>query len=228
MPCDDSGIHRLVLASGSPRRRQLLPLLGIPFVSRAADVDERRLDGESPADLVIRVSQAKAYAVRDVQPDELVVAADTVVVLDGQILGKPQDAGEAVSMLQRLRGRSHLVYTGLSVWQRCNWRMVNELAESVVLMRHYGDDEIARYVDSGDPLDKAGAYAIQHPAFSPVARIEGCWLTVVGLPLCHLRRALTRFGVVVPASVPGACQAFNRRSCDVSPDVLEWKDHAEF
>jgi len=221
MPTDDSGIRRLVLASASPRRRQLLTLLGIPFSARPAAVDEGRLEGESPTDLVVRVSRAKAYAVRDIRRDELVVAADTVVVLDGQILGKPSAPGEAFGMLSRLRGRSHSVYTGISVWQPATWNMVNELASSVVSMRDYTDAEIEAYVATGDPLDKAGAYAIQHKGFAPVSHLEGCWLTVMGLPLCHLRRALEAFGLVVPTSVPGSCRAFTRQTCEVSQDLPE-------
>ncbi len=221
MPSDDSGIRRLVLASTSPRRRQLLTLLGIPFSTRSVAVDESQLAGESPAELVVRVSRAKAYALHDVRRDELVVAADTVVVLDGEVLGKPRDPGDAFAMLSRLRGRSHAVYTGISVWQPANWRMVNELASSVVTMRDYTDAEIEGYIATGDPLDKAGAYAIQHQAFAPVSHMEGCWLTVMGLPLCNLRRALEAFGLVVPSSVPGSCRAFTRQSCEVPLDVAK-------
>ena len=220
MPIDDSGIRRLILASGSPRRRQLLPLLGLPFIIKTANVDERALDGEAPTELVLRVSQAKALAVNEVRADELVVAADTIVLLDGKVLGKPADAEDAARMLTDLRGRAHLVYSGIGVWQPARRRMVTELAESIVWMRDYSEAEIAAYVDSGDPLDKAGAYAIQHPGFDPVSRVEGCRLSVMGLPLCHLGRALARFGVVVPANVPGACQAYNQYACTVAPDIL--------
>ena len=215
MACDDSGIRRLILASGSPRRRQLLPLLGLPFVIKIAGVDERVLDGEPPTELVLRVSQAKALGVNDDRPDELVVAADTIVVLDGQVLGKPTDAEDAARMLRYLRGRPHVVYSGVAVWHPARRRLIRELAESTVWMRDYTDAEVASYVESGDPLDKAGAYAIQHPGFDPVSRVEGCRLSVMGLPLCHLGRALAKFGVVVPANVPRACQAFNQRDCDV-------------
>jgi MAF protein len=217
---DRSGIRRLILASGSPRRRQLLPLLGLPFVIKATSVDERTLDGEPPTELVLRVSRAKALAVNDVRPDELVVAADTVVALAGSVLGKPADAQEATCMLHRLRGRSHMVYSGVSIWHPASRRMISELAESVVSMREYTEEEIAEYVGSGDPLDKAGAYAIQHPGFDPVSHVEGCRLNVVGLPLCTLGRALSRFGVIVPSNVPGACQAFNQRECAVSTDIM--------
>ncbi len=215
----DGRIRRLILASGSPRRRQLLSLLGVPFVIKVADVDERPLLGEAPSQMVLRISQAKALAMPDVGPDELVVAADTTVVLEQQALGKPADAEEAVRMLRHLRDRPHLVYTGLALWHPASRRMICELGQSQVWMRDYDEQEIADYVASGDPLDKAGAYAIQHPGFDPVSHVEGCWLTVMGLPLCHLERGLAQAGIVVPATVPGACQAFNQRECPVWPDI---------
>jgi len=220
MTYDNSEIRRLILASGSPRRRQLLSLLGIPFVIKAADVDEAQRQAEPPTEMVLRVSQAKALAVSDARPDELVVAADTIVVLEGQVLGKPLDADDAAQMLRRLRGRSHLVYSGVSVWLPADRRMVCKLGESLVWMRDYDDKEIAEYVSSGDPLDKAGAYAIQHPGFDPVFHVDGCRLNVMGLPLCHLTRALAQFGVEPPASVPGTCRAFTQRDCEIAPEIL--------
>ncbi len=220
MTTDSFGVRRLILASGSPRRRQLLPLLGLPFVVKAVDIDERALDREPPTEMVLRLSQAKALAVRDVRPDALVVAADTVVVLNGQVMGKPTDPDDATRMLQLLRGRSHVVYSGVSLWHPARRRMVCQLAESLVWMRDYTDAEIAKYVESGDPMDKAGAYAIQHPEFDPVSWVDGCWLSVVGLPLCHLGRALAKFGVHIPANVPGACQAFGQHECAISSEIL--------
>jgi septum formation protein len=214
-------IRRLILASGSPRRRQLLSLLGLPFVIKAADVDETQLDGEAPTELALRVSQAKAFAVNGVRRDELVIAADTIVVLDGQVLGKPDGLDDAVRMLRRLRGRSHLVYSGVSVSHPASRRMLHELGESTVWMRDYSDAEIDAYVDSGDPLDKAGAYAIQHPVFAPASHVDGCWLNVMGLPLCHLGRALAEFGVVVPANIGVTCQAFNQRECHIPLQILK-------
>ncbi len=216
----DSGIRRLILASGSPRRRQLLSLLGLPFVVKAAKVDERQMVGEPPTELVLRVSLVKAFAVRDVRIDDLVVAADTVVVLDGEVLGKPADAADATRMLRELRGRPHMVYSGISVWHPATQQVGCELGESMVWMRDYTDEEIAAYVNSGDPLDKAGAYAIQHPEFDPATRVEGCWLSVMGLPLCHLGRALSKFGVVVPANESVSCQAFSQRECEISPEMV--------
>jgi septum formation protein len=220
MARDDSGIRRLILASGSPRRRQLLPLLGLPFILKTVDIEERAFFGEPPTEFVLRMSWAKAFAVNEVRQDELVIGADTIVVLEDKMLGKPVDPEDATEMLRELRGRPHSVYSTISVWHPASRRMVSELAESRVWMRDYTDAEIAEYVATGDPLDKAGAYAIQHPRFDPVARVEGCWLTVVGFPLCHLGRALAQFGVVVPSNVPGACRAFSQRGCVVWPTVL--------
>jgi len=219
MPGEDPVIRRLVLASGSPRRRQLLSLLGLPFVIRAAGVDESPLAGESPEGLVQRVSGAKARSVSGVRPDELVVAADTIVVLDGCVLGKPSGPEEAVRMLQDLRGRGHKVLSGVSVWHPASKRLVYELGDSEVWMRGYSDGEIDRYVETGDPLDKAGAYAIQHPQFDPVSRVEGCWLSVVGLPLCHLGRALRQLGAEIAADVPGTCRAFRQQECTLARSV---------
>jgi MAF protein len=183
-------------------------------------VDESQLYGEPPTELVLRVSQTKALSVSEARPDELIVAADTVVVLRNEVLGKPKDPDEASFMLHRLRGRPHLVYSGVTVWHPASRKMVCQLGESSVWMRDYDDGEIDTYVESGDPMDKAGAYAIQHPGFDPVSRVEGCWLNVMGLPLCHLGRALSRFGVLVPTDVPGTCQAFIQRDCTVSSDIL--------
>ena len=239
MACDDSGIRRLILASGSPRRRQLLSLLGLPFVIKAAGVDERPLGGEDPPNLVLRVSQAKALAVTDVRRDELVVAADTIVVLGAEVLGtlrvqgtlrvlgKPRDPDDAARMLKDLRGRAHSVYSGVVVWHPHTRRLVRELGKTDVWMRDYSDEEITSYVESGDPLDKAGAYAIQHPEFDPVSRAEGCWLGVMGLPLCHLGRALAQFGVVIPADVAGTCTAFSQRDCTVWQDILEFRSQSQ-
>jgi MAF protein len=213
-------IRRLVLASGSPRRRQLLSLLGIPFVIKAAGVDEQPLPGEAPSELALRVSQTKALSIHDLRADELVLAADTIVALGTDILGKPADQHEAAGMLARLRGRRHLVYTAVAVYYPTMRSMVCEIAETAVQMRNYSDAEIAAYVASGDPMDKAGAYAIQHPVFDPASQVDGCWLNVMGLPLCHVARALAQFGVDVPVGVPGTCQAFSQRTCPVPQGLL--------
>ena len=212
--------ERLILASASPRRRELFSLLNVPFVAAAADVDEEIEEGESPQEMVCRLSLLKARAVAPSYPGGLIVAADTTVALDGDVLGKPADEAEAVAMLRRLRGREHTVLSGVTVYHPASGRAITELAESAVWMRAYADEEVARYAASGDPLDKAGAYAIQHQNFSPVERIGGCYANVMGLPLCHLARALAQFGVTLTVDVPQACQGFTGHRCLVAGEIL--------
>jgi MAF protein len=224
--------ERLILASASPRRRQLFSLLEVPFVAAAADVDERIEAGESPREMVCRLSLAKARVVALSYPEDVIVAADSIVALNGDVLGKPADEAEAVAMLRRLRGREHTVLSGVTVYHPApplsppqpwgGWgRTITDLAESVVWMRAYTDEEMARYAASGDPLDKAGAYAIQHQSFSPVERIEGCYASVMGLPLCHLTRTLAQLGLTLPVDVPQACQGFTGHRCLVAGEILQ-------
>jgi len=208
----------ILLASASPRRRELLSLLGLSFSVVVADVDETDGDGESPQAMVQRLSRAKALAVVARYPHALVIAADTTVALDGESLGKPADAVEATAMLLALRGRPHQVYSGLTVAQ--GDQTLTDLAESEVRMRDYSDKEIARYVASGDPLDKAGAYAVQHAGFHPAGRVEGCFASVMGLPLCHLARTLARWGVIVPVDVPRVCQTHTGFACPIFGEFL--------
>jgi len=210
----------LILASGSPRRRDLLSLLGLPFAVQASAVDEENHADEPGAAMVSRLSQAKARALLAQTRAGLIVAADTTVWLDGQVLGKPADAEDAVRMLRRLRDRVHVVYSGVTLINAQTGWMRSELAESHVEMRNYSDEEIAAYVASGDPLDKAGSYAIQYADFRPVARIVGCYANVMGLPLCHLY-CMLREGGLAPAETPvAACDRFNRRHCDVAAAIL--------
>lgn len=204
-----AGREPLVLASSSPRRQEIVRILGLPFVVRAADVDEAALPGEPPETAVQRLAEAKVRWVAAAAAERYVVGADTVVVLGGAILGKPADAGEAAAMLRSLRGREHGVVSGVAALDRVEGRLALGAARTRVWMRGYGDDEIARYAASGEPLDKAGAYAIQDPHFRPVARFEGCYLNVVGLPLCLLLDLLWEVGVEVappdPARVRRLC-----------------------
>jgi septum formation protein len=213
--------ERLVLASASPRRRQLFSLLEVPFVAAAANVDEEIEEGESPQEMVCRLSLAKARAVALSYREDVIVAADTTVTLDGDVLGKPADEAEAVAMLRRLGGRKHTVLSGVTVYHPASGQAITELAESAVWMRAYADEEMTRYAASGDPLDKAGAYAIQHQSFSPVERIEGCYASVMGLPLCHLVRALAQLGLMLPVDVPQACQDFTGYRCLVTGEILQ-------
>ena len=192
----------VVLASASPRRRDLLAALGVAFRVAVADIDEQVLPREAPDALTMRLSQTKALTVAarllvdgdlDVSArdgaEPVVLAADTVVSLDGALLNKPADADEALAMLGTLRGRTHQVYTGiaLAVGPGIAWCST---VETRVTMREYSDYEVARYIATGSPFDKAGGYGIQDADFRPVARIDGCYANVVGLPLCEVRRAL--------------------------------------
>jgi len=210
-------MNTLLLASASPRRRELLALLGLPFEVAVANVAEASLADEPPAALAVRLSQAKARAARS---DAITVACDTVVALDGEPLGKPRDAAEATAMLRRLRGRAHTVYSGVTLLEPTTGRTLTDVAGTRVTMRAYTDAEIAAYVASGDPLDKAGAYAIQYPGFHPVAELRGCYANVVGLPLCHLTRCLCAWGIAPATDVPSACQSHTGYRCRIYQRIL--------
>ncbi len=217
----------LILASGSPRRQAFLTALGLRFTIDAADVDEGSLPGETPPALVLRLSRAKARAVAARHQDALVLAADTVVVLDERILGKPEGPADAARMLAALRGREHQVYTAVSLAcapapRPAAGRPANlaagacpddlpeppaHLCRSQVWMRDYSAAEIQAYVASGDPLDKAGAYAIQHPTFAPVARWAGCYAGIMGLPLGLAADVLRGAGVALPADLAAVCES---------------------
>lgn len=180
---------RLVLASQSPRRAELLERGGFSFDVVPADVDERPLAGEHPGRHVARVAAEKAAFVARQYPDCIVVAADTVVVVDGRMLGKPTDDADAVRMLRLLAGRAHEVMTAVVVRRRD--RVVSAVDRTWVHVAPLSDDAISLYVASGEPRDKAGAYAIQGLARRFVDRIEGSYTNVVGLPMELLTRLLS-------------------------------------
>jgi len=217
---DETPCASIVLASGSPRRRELLGALGLSFRVLVSDAAEDTLPNESPAELVTRLSQAKAEAARDVRPNEIVIAADTIVVLDDDILGKPRSDAEATAMLARLRNRQHLVYSGLAITAADAERRSLQVAVTPVTMRAYCDAEIAAYVASGDPRDKAGAYAIQSTSLNPIADIDGCYANVMGLPLCHLYRVLRAWGCAVPVHPFRGCPQAVRAGCPWAADIL--------
>lgn len=226
-----------VLASNSPRRRELIALGGWSFRVQAADVDETPLDGEPAPAYVTRLAREKALAVArqlatPLNPlslnegqnkddrSALILAADTTVSDRGRILGKPADGVEAVSMLRSLRGRRHQVYTALALLRSADGQMWDTICLTQVPMRRYTEAEIQAYVASGDPLDKAGAYAIQHAGFHPVASLQGCYANVMGLPLCHLVRLLRHVGMAPAQPVAQACQANLAYTCTVYPEIL--------
>lgn len=182
---------RLVLASGSPRRRQLLALLRVPFTVVVPEVDEAPLLGESPESLVRRLALAKAEAVAG----EVVLAADTIVDIDGDVLGKPGDDDEARAMLTRLSGRSHWVHTGVAVRHRRGLDV--EVVATEVVFAPLTRATIERYVATGEPLDKAGAYAMQGAGGAFVTAIAGSPSNVVGLPLATVAPMLAHAGLSV-------------------------------
>lgn len=203
----------LYLASTSPRRRQLLGETGIPFEIFVVSVDEERLSEEYTGPLEQLgeyLAQQKALATQRALlaegRDGLVLASDTTVLLDGKSLVKPVDTDDAVAMLNTLRGRTHVVATGVALAGPGEGRLVSATSATRVTMRDLGDDEIASYVASGDPFDKAGGYSVQHPGFQPVARTEGCYQGVVGLPVCIVAHLLG-CGSLPPCAEPHAAGA---------------------
>jgi septum formation protein len=183
--------NRVVLASASPRRLALLTGAGFDVVVRPAELDERSRPGEDPLDYVRRLARAK-LAVAGAHPDEVAVAADTTVVLNGASLGKPRDGQDAARMLAHLAGQTHEVLTAVAVGS--GERTVLDVVRTTVTFRFLSGGEIARYVETGEPLDKAGGYAIQGGAMCFVAHLEGSLTNVVGLPLETVVERLARFG----------------------------------
>jgi predicted house-cleaning NTP pyrophosphatase (Maf/HAM1 superfamily) len=262
----------LILASNSPRRRELLALGGWMFHTRPADVDESQRPGEAPGDYVLRLAESKARACAEsAHPDLVIVAADTAVVIgkaipdtafptsemrgkqpltpalraeekenfgelagvkatrqlpkprfgeSPAILGKPKDMAEAVEMLKALRGHAHQVYTGITILRLADGKLVTDLCITDVPMRAYREDEIEAYVATGDPLDKAGAYAIQNAVFHPVEAMHGCYASVMGLPLCHLTRSLHKLEIAPDSDIVEACQSALGYACPISAAVL--------
>jgi len=177
----------LVLASRSPRRQEILRQAGVPFTVRAADVDETPLAGERPQEYVQRLAEVKALAVPR-EPGEIVLGADTTVVAGSEMLAKPEDAGDACRMLRLLSGRRHEVLTGICL--RRDSSLVRDCAATSVWFNPLTEREIEEYVASGEPMDKAGAYAIQGLASKFVGKIEGCYFNVMGLPVSMVYRHL--------------------------------------
>ncbi|MCP4517324.1 MAG: septum formation protein Maf, partial [Delftia sp.] len=186
---------------------ELLALLNIPFELKVPAVQEQLIPGEPPDAAPQRFSRLKAECVARETRAGIVLAADTIIVLQGQILGKPRDAEHARAMLCSLRGQRHLVLTGTTVLDAATGQQITSLCSSQVWMRYMDEAEIAAYVASGDPMDKAAAYAIQNAEFAPVERLVGCPTNVMGLPMCHVLRDLRRLGLDLPPT-----------RCDMRPD----------
>jgi len=182
---------RVLLASASPRRRELLNLVGIEHEVRPANIDETYLAGEKPREHAERLAREKAVAID--APDAVTIGSDTIVVVDGPVLGKPRDRAHAAAMLRQLSGRSHVVMTGVAA----RWRgvLASGLEEVGVTFRTLSEDDIERYIDTGEPMDKAGAYGIQGFGATIVDRVDGDYFAVMGLPLNRLVRLLQSLGL---------------------------------
>lgn len=187
----------LLLASASPRRKELLELIGVSFTSQAMDIDESVLEGERPDAYVERLAREKARAGLRAHSDKLILAADTTVVLQGKILGKPEDAGEAKEMLQQLSGSRHQVLTGIAVacQQEGQLKIQSRVVCTEVIFAEINEQQMDAYICTGEPMDKAGAYGIQGKAALFVEGIEGSYSNVVGLPLAETGKLLEHFGI---------------------------------
>lgn len=183
---------RVILASQSPRRRELLTLVGIPHDVRPADVDERVHPGEAPVPHCERLARDKAHTLAVAHPNAVVIGSDTIVVIDGDILGKPADRADAIRMVTRLSGRTHTVFTAVAVAH--NGQTLSAVESVSVTFRSLTEAQITSYVDTGEPMDKAGAYGIQGYGATIVERIDGDYFAVMGLPLGRLIALLRDLG----------------------------------
>ena len=187
----------LILASASPRREELLALIGLKFTVEPSLVEEPAFSGGEPAEYAKKLAYLKARDVADRYQgsSKLVIGADTIVIIGGEVLGKPADEREAEAMLKKLNGRTHEVITGVAVIDAATGSQEIDASRTLVTFRAMTDAEIRRYVKTGEPMDKAGAYGIQGLGAINITRIEGCYFNVVGLPLPTLAGMLKKFGI---------------------------------
>lgn len=217
----------IILASNSPRRRELLSITGLPFIILPVDVDESPAPNEDADSCVLRLSEMKARAAREqaqqmgLVSDQIILASDTIVVFKKEILGKPKNKEDARRMLELLRNKKHHVITGISITTVGSPDLVTDICTTDVPMRNYSDIEMDEYIRTGDPMDKAGAYAIQHEGFHPVDGLKGCYASVMGLPLCHLSRSMMKFKMTVYEDIPAACQEALKYDCPVFASILD-------
>ncbi|MCF8010549.1 MAG: Maf family protein [Clostridiales bacterium] len=193
-------MNNIFLASSSPRRQELLTQIKIPYIVRTVPVDEDFDDGGNAAHAVESIAYKKANAAARGLSNGIVIGADTVVVLDGTVLGKPDTKNEALQMLHDLQGRLHEVYTGLAIINAADSSYLTAHEKTEVQFRKTGTDELKAYVSTGEPMDKAGAYGIQGIGAVFISQIKGCYYNVVGLPITKLIILLREFGINITAS----------------------------
>lgn len=216
--------QRIILASSSPRRRELIAWMNIPFDVTSSDIDESLQKGEHPIDYVRRLACEKAEAIfNNSHPTSVILAADTIVIKGDHILGKPKDEKQATEMLLDLKGAIHQVVTAICLIQP-DGKRIQDLCVSNVRMRNYSDREIQKYVSSGDPMDKAGAYAIQNGSFNPVSEFKGCFASVMGFPFCHIERNLRKIDGYNCIPTADICQKNLHYSCPIYARVLNGED----
>jgi MAF protein len=215
----------VILASKSPRRQELLRNLIDQFFVINSGVDEIIVNGEKPAEFVERLAKEKVIMAGNKVAgsslnDLVVIGADTIVVDDNEILGKPIDEDEARRILEQLKGKNHFVLSGIALYNPFSKEIGSRVISTEVIMRDYSEDEIQAYIDSGDPFDKAGAYAIQNQSFNPVPQMTDCYANVMGLPLCDLYVLMKSMGVEANHQVAENCQVSIKYQCPVYQNKL--------
>ena len=217
--------NKFWLASNSPRRREILAWAGWRLEKIPSNLDESMLEMETPEQYVRRIAGSKSSVVLEkASASDTIISADTIVALDGKILGKPKDSQHACEMLVSMRARGHWVMTAIAI-RHVDSRIAQiDLCKSQVKMRNYSDEEIRQYVESRDPLDKAGAYAIQNHKFHPAENFRGCIASVMGTPLCHMERLLRRNQNYEWTDWPAICQKKLEYSCPITSRVMAGED----
>jgi len=213
-------MNKVLLASNSARRRQLIKLTGWDVTFTSTDIDESRQPDEPAHEYVMRLAREKANAIQPSDQVMLILTADTIVVDRETIYGKPVSATDARDILWALRGHTHQVMTAIALVNPRDQTPVTDLCISGVPMRAYSMNEVDEYIKSGDPMDKAGAYAIQNVQFHPVTDFNGCFASVMGMPLCHLTRTAARIGQTVDDEISKRCQAELNYTCTIYKAVL--------
>jgi len=194
-------------------------LFGLPFTTSPSNTNEEKFDLETPEQYVIRMAYEKGRY-KQLTADEFALSADTIVELDGEVIGKPRDEADAKTILNKLRGKTHLVHTAISLHNGETDEIMREICHTKVSMRNYSDEEIQSYLNQNNFLDKAGAYAIQDAGFHPVEGIEGCYSNVMGLPLCSLFHLFQQAGFRLDIKIAERCQGYNDITCEVYPQIL--------
>ena len=212
---------KIILASTSPRRKELLGLITDHFDIESADVNENVYLNETPWSYVRRLALEKALTVAKRHGEGVIVlGSDTTVVLDDEIIGKPVDAEDAWRILTALKGRYHQVYTGVAAVNNTTTTVTSRVIRTDVPMKAYSNEELSAYIASGDPMDKAGAYGIQNSDFVAKRELTGCYASVMGFPICAVHSFLQAAGIPATSGIEDKCQTFIRYRCSVFPEFL--------